>query len=276
MNIGHAVNALKDGYKVSREGWNGNRFDFVPNFMPYTPTERVEYIAGVDTVYILLSNGQVAVCDGSDYDKVCGHKWTFQKGYAAITDNASKPRHTIKMHQVIIPTVPEGMCIDHINGNRLDNRRINLRIVTLAQNTHNSKSRTSSTSQYKGVSYDKSRGKWIASIQLQGSTKHLGRFDIEEDAANAYDNAAIEAYGKYAKLNHPEKYFAPNMFLWLKPATTVKSEWCKDPTLKDIADENGGEVEALGTICMKTADNKILTGWLASQTDILADDWFII
>ena len=66
------------------------------------------------------------------------------------------------------------------------------------------------------------------------------------------------------------------MFLWLKPFTMVKSEWCKDPMLKDIADRNGGEIEALGTICMKTADNKILTGWLASQTDILSCDWVLV
>ena len=66
-----------------------------------------------------------------------------------------------------------------------------------------------------------------------------------------------------------------NMFLWLKPSTTIKSEWCKDPLLKELCDNNGGEIEALGTICMKTADNKILTGWLASQTDMLSEDWLI-
>jgi hypothetical protein len=66
-----------------------------------------------------------------------------------------------------------------------------------------------------------------------------------------------------------------NMFLWLKPATTIKSDWCKDPFLKELCDNNGGEMEALGTICMKTADNKILTGWLASQTDMLSEDWMI-
>ena len=66
------------------------------------------------------------------------------------------------------------------------------------------------------------------------------------------------------------------MFLWLKPFAMVKSEWCKDPMLKDIADRNGGEIEALGTICMKTADNKILTGWLVSQTDILSCDWVLV
>ncbi len=66
------------------------------------------------------------------------------------------------------------------------------------------------------------------------------------------------------------------MFLWLKPATTVKSEWCKDPLLKCLADRNGGEIETLGTICMKTADGKVLTGWLASQTDMLSEDWIIL
>lgn len=63
------------------------------------------------------------------------------------------------------------------------------------------------------------------------------------------------------------------MFLWLKPATTIKSDWYKDPILKSIVDSNGGETEALGTICMKTADNKVLTGWLASQIDMLSEDW---
>lgn len=67
-----------------------------------------------------------------------------------------------------------------------------------------------------------------------------------------------------------------SMYLWLKPAITIKSEWCKDPMLKEIVDANGGETEALGTICMKTADNKILTGWLASQIDMLSDDWVIL
>lgn len=67
-----------------------------------------------------------------------------------------------------------------------------------------------------------------------------------------------------------------NIWLWLKPATTIKAEWCKDPMLKEIVDANGGEAEALGTICMKTADNKILTGWLASQADMLSEDWCVV
>lgn len=69
------------------------------------------------------------------------------------------------------------------------------------------------------------------------------------------------------------------MFLYLKPATMVKAEWCHDPELKSLCEANGGELLALGTICMYTHDstgrNAILTGWLASQVDILAEDWEI-
>ena len=87
--------------------------------------------------------------------------------------------------------------------------------------------------------------------------------------------AAIEAL-KQGKRVTRKGWNGKGMFLWLKPATTIKAEWSKDPMLKEIVDANGGETEALGTICMKTADNKILTGWLASQTDMLSEDWMIL
>lgn len=87
--------------------------------------------------------------------------------------------------------------------------------------------------------------------------------------------AALEAL-KQGKKVARKGWNGKGMWLWLKPGTMVKSELCHDPALKEIADNNGGEIEALGTICMKTADNKILSGWLASQTDMLSDDWVII
>ena len=83
---------------------------------------------------------------------------------------------------------------------------------------------------------------------------------------------AIEALKQGKKVTR-KGWTGKGMFLWLKPAAVIKSDWCKDPELKSLVDENGGEMEALGTICMKTADNKILTGWLASQTDMLSEDW---
>ena len=66
------------------------------------------------------------------------------------------------------------------------------------------------------------------------------------------------------------------MFLWLKPAAIVKAEWCKGLLLKSLAEANGGEIPALGTVCMFTANKEILSGWLASQTDMLAEDWEVL
>lgn len=87
---------------------------------------------------------------------------------------------------------------------------------------------------------------------------------------------AIEALKQGSKVTR-KGWNGKGMFLWLKPATTVKSEWCKDPMLKALADENGGEIPALGTICMYTHDSSgrkaILSGWLASQSDMLSEDW---
>lgn len=66
------------------------------------------------------------------------------------------------------------------------------------------------------------------------------------------------------------------MYLWLLPAAMVKAEWCREPHLKAMAESNGGEIECLGSIRMMTADRKVLTGWLPSQSDILAEDWTIL
>lgn len=83
---------------------------------------------------------------------------------------------------------------------------------------------------------------------------------------------AIEAL-KQGKKVARKGWNGKNMFLWLKPAAVVKAEWCKDPILKAIVENNGGEIPALGTICMLTAQKEILSGWLASQSDMLAEDW---
>lgn len=66
------------------------------------------------------------------------------------------------------------------------------------------------------------------------------------------------------------------MYLWLMPEANVPAAWCKEPHLKALAESQGGSMQCLGSIRMKTADNKVLTGWLASQTDILAEDWQIV
>ena len=67
-----------------------------------------------------------------------------------------------------------------------------------------------------------------------------------------------------------------NMFIWLKPEATIKAEFCQDPILKKIAEDNGGTITGLPTVCMKTADNKILTGWAGNQMDMLSNDWYVV
>lgn len=87
--------------------------------------------------------------------------------------------------------------------------------------------------------------------------------------------AAIEALKNGKKVSRIG-WNGKGMYIWLVPGTTIKSEWCKEHHLKSIAEKNGGEIEALGVIRMITADKKILTGWLASQTDMLSEDWIIV
>lgn len=89
---------------------------------------------------------------------------------------------------------------------------------------------------------------------------------------------AIEALKEGRKVTR-KGWNGKGMFLWLKEATMIKSEWCKDEALKKVIDDNGGEILGLGTICMYTHDasgrKAILTGWLASQSDMLSEDWQI-
>jgi hypothetical protein len=107
--------------------------------------------------------------------------------------------------------------IDHINNVRDDNRIENLREATHSQNSRNISSRKGSTSKYLGVSWDKRSDKWLAQIQVDGKTKHLGYFTVEEDAARAYDRAAIKHFGIYANLNFPIEDYLPFIRFELMP-----------------------------------------------------------
>ena len=93
--------------------------------------------------------------------------------------------------------------IDHINNQRDDNRIENLRDVIQSQNSMNATIQSGRTSQYKGVSWHKKTNKWRTQITINGKCKHLGYFVSEEEAARAYDRAALELYGIYANLNFP-------------------------------------------------------------------------
>jgi hypothetical protein len=112
---------------------------------------------------------------------------------------------TISMHRVILDP-PDGLVVDHRNGEPLDNRRCNLRLATLEENARNHRKRVTATgSQFKGVALAKDKWrtakKWRARIVVDSKSIHLGYFANEVDAAKAYDEAAKIHFGEFARLN---------------------------------------------------------------------------
>lgn len=97
----------------------------------------------------------------------------------------------------------EGVIIDHINGNRLDNRRSNLRVTDRTGNRRNTSVQNNNKAGYKGVGPKKHGQPWRARITVDGKSLYLGAFDTPEEAARAYDAAALEHFGEYAWLNFP-------------------------------------------------------------------------
>lgn len=117
-------------------------------------------------------------------------------GYAQIKDNGQMRQ----LHRLIMDP-PSDMEIDHINGDRTDNRKSNLRICGKSENIKNVKKRKDNTSGWKGVRWLKNRRKWLACLQVDGKYKHLGHFNTPEEAAKAYNRGAIKYHGEFAKLN---------------------------------------------------------------------------
>lgn len=106
----------------------------------------------------------------------------------------------VLMHRLIL-LAPDTTLVDHINGDPLDNRRENLRYATQSQQNAN-RHRTFGASRFKGVYRRRDGLKWCAQCRVPGGKqRYLGSFDSEEDAARAYNAAATELFGEYARLN---------------------------------------------------------------------------
>jgi hypothetical protein len=154
-----------------------------------------------DLAYIPLSdseNPEYAVIDREDLKIVGKYTWCkHQAGYAQGSLDGKRPL----MHQLIMGY--KG--IDHLNGDGLDNRKINLRYGPQYLNVANIGLSRHNTSGYKGVSWDKKKGKWAANIHLGNKKYFLGFFETKEDAAIAYNKRAFEQWGSYARLNDIEK-----------------------------------------------------------------------
>lgn len=147
--------------------------------------------------------------DIDDFERITKSRWGLATGgYARATGLKYLARHHGLLHAYIMRSKP-GEIVDHISGDRLDNRKQNLRIVTRSENAQNSKRPTfpGKTSRFKGVCWDRAAGRWRSRIQTSGVVTELGRFDEEAEAALSYDAAALELHGEFARTNAMMRLF---------------------------------------------------------------------
>jgi hypothetical protein len=169
---------------------------------------------------IHLSQGYITQVPNEWYDRLMtGKKWSPVKrkmkrdGRIAVVyarrdiwveDPAwasGRKKVTEYMHRLIMGVTDPKIDVDHRDGNGLNNTYDNLRVATHAQNIQNCKKQVTSTSRFKGVSWRKDEQLWVARIQVNGKSRFLHYHKTEEDAARAYDLAATEHFGDFAKLN---------------------------------------------------------------------------
>jgi hypothetical protein len=151
---------------------------------------------------IPLTRGKFAIVDDEDYEEISKLKWCCtDNGYALRRSGDGRNKREY-LHKRLIGV--NNSMVDHINGDRLDNRKCNLREVTVQQNNFNKSARKKSSSVFKGVYFCNTKRKWRASIRINKKSKALGYHDLEIDAARVYNKAATELFGEYARLNNLE------------------------------------------------------------------------
>lgn len=171
-------------------------------------------------IRVELNAGHEMLIDADTRGLMEGRGWTARatgkSGYIYVASQYrdGKAKRTILLHRLIMGAGP-GQVVDHINGNTLDNRRENLRLCSAKDNARNNKPRR--VGAYKGVS--KRGARWIATITIDSRQLALGTFGSEIEAAVAYDRAAAEAFGEFARLNFSKDRD------WILPVLTHGRRW---------------------------------------------------
>lgn len=161
-----------------------------------------------DGVIVLrLTRNAFSLIDLVDVD-IARHCWSCSNwGYARRMETSGSQPRTIFLHRLVLErilgrTLQPGEECDHLNGDRLDNRRCNLRLATSQENKRNQGVRSDNTSGARGVSWDKKTQRWRAYIHVGGKFKALGHFLSYEEAIAARRNAELEMFGSFAP-EHP-------------------------------------------------------------------------
>lgn len=165
---------------------------------------------------IKLTQNKETIVDDKYYEYLNKYKWCAEKHhsdtYYAARNNG---KHSLRMHRIIMKQEGhdiENKQIDHINNDSLDNRIKNLRVCNNTENNWNRKIDKRNSSGYKGVHWHKHNKKWMARIRIGNNKRlYLGEFDKKEEAAIAYDIAAIKYHGEFANTNFPkDNYVSKN------------------------------------------------------------------
>ncbi len=158
---------------------------------------------------IHLTQGMHTIVDADDYDWLTQWKWQLRNNVGKLYARRGWRKGDlfkakgIEMHRLILGW-DSPLLSDHINGNGLDNRRCNLRLVTPRENRLNTHKIRDGTSKYNGVYWSKVEGQWRTRIGNRGNMMHVGYFDDEAEAALAYDEMARKYHGQFALLNFPK------------------------------------------------------------------------
>lgn len=152
---------------------------------------------------ISLTQGQVALVDDEDYAALAQFRWSAHKRGKSFYAMRAKPRPeigSILMHRVIT-CAGDGLSVDHVDGDGLNNQRHNLRVVSHQQNLCNQRKQNNTSSKFKGVCWRHDTRRWMAYITVKGKRHYLGHFKTEKEAGKTYDAAAQQYHGQFARTN---------------------------------------------------------------------------
>jgi hypothetical protein len=157
---------------------------------------------GENVRMIPLTQGFYTYVDAEDFEWLNQWHWHAYGGYAGRCEAGKR----VYMHRAIMQP-PDGMVVDHVNGNGFDNTRANTPNVTRGEDMHNKGKQGGTASMYKGISRGQSsKGSWYAQVAWGDNRLRAGTFADEAEAARAYDRLAVELFGEHARLNFPEEW----------------------------------------------------------------------